>query len=429
MNSKYIRLITLASLLILILTFSSCGKKYLGYGTLLWSDNEEIIQTGKVVTIISESDLADIYLVNDGLSEESYQIDRWRISFFEERSEAEEKAQEIIAYKTIFARNLKDGLLIREQPDINSNRVYKMRKNQVLKVYGRMENMSTVGQYEGYWYQVLTEYGVAGYCFDHYLDIFDSSVKPEEQVDPAQLLMESAFTGVYFPSAFVEMIEKKAIDLTLFKPQIGFFPDPENKTIKIVTNTYTLSFQWETPSLLDKRSFELADSGLEVTVFSDTRLQVRYYYQDKKVITNYVVIENIEDIIIAENERREGLFTALLETGTNYTSSAYGEINIGLDRNFSWRGYDRLTPQIIPGGSDGTGKIRFDKFLSPALREEYTGVITFNLRYGEEFIQINFLYSLEERKLRLTYIPENNFENKIVRKKSNSPIVIAFSAE
>ncbi|MCF6335776.1 MAG: SH3 domain-containing protein, partial [Spirochaetales bacterium] len=161
MNSKYIRLITLASLLILILTFSSCGKKYLGYGTLLWSDNEEIIQTGKVVTIISESDLADIYLVNDGLSEESYQIDRWRISFFEERSEAEEKAQEIIAYKTIFARNLKDGLLIREQPDINSNRVYKMRKNQVLKVYGRMENMSTVGQYEGYWYQVLPKDGVA----------------------------------------------------------------------------------------------------------------------------------------------------------------------------------------------------------------------------------------------------------------------------
>ncbi len=429
MNSKYIRIIVTTSLLLLILTFSSCGKKYLGFGTVLWSDKEESIQTGQVVTIISESELADMYLVNDGTGEESVQMERWRVSFFEEKDQAEENALEVLKYKTIFARNLKDGLLIRERPDINSQRVYKMRKDQIIKIYGKIESVSTIGQYEGFWYKVLTEDGIAGYCFDHYLDIFDSSVKPEEKVDPAELLMESAFTGIYYPAAFVDMINKKAIDLSLFKPQTGFFPDPENKNVKIVTNGYSVTFKWETLSLIDKRSFELDDSGLEITVFSDTKLQVRYYYQDEKVITNYVVIENIEDIIIEENERREALFTSLIETGTNYTSSAYGQISIGTDGSFSWIGYQRLTPQIIPDGSGGTGKIRFDKFLSPSLREEYTGVISFEFKYGEEYIPVNFLYSLEERKLRLTYIPENDFEEKIVRKKSNSPIVIAFSAK
>ena len=428
MKSKYIRPLILSGLLVLVLTISSCGKNYLGYGTVLWSDREDLIQTGDIVTIISESDLADVYLVNNGTSEESIQLDRWRVAFYEERIYAEEKAEEVLSYKTIFARNLRDGLLIREKPDINSQRVYKMRKDQIIKVYGRMENISTVGQYEGFWYKVLTEDGIAGYCFDHYLDIFDSSVKPEEKVDPAQLLMASAFTGVYYPSEFVDMINKKAIDLTLFNPRTGFFPDTESKSVNIVTNSYSLTFKWENLSLIDKRSFELMDSGLEVTVFSDKKIQARYYYQDKKVISNYVVIENIEDIIIAESERRENLFTALLETGTNFTSTAYGKINIMPDGSFSWDGYQRLSPQIIPDGSSGTGRIRFDKFLSSSLRDEYTGVISFYFDYGEESIPINFLYTLERNKLRLIYIPGNDFEEKIVRKKSNSPIVIAFSA-
>ena len=380
MNSKYLRALT--GFFILITIFSSCSQKILGYGTILWAPESGLISTGQTVTIISESELADVYLLNDGSSEEPVQMDRWRVEFFEEETLAHERSKSILQYETIFARNLKDGLLIREEPGINSQRVYKMRKNQVIKVIDRIADISTVGQYEGYWYQIITEDGTNGYCFDHYLDIFDRSVKPEEKVDPAEMLLEAAFNRSYYPSRFIDMIRNEAIDLKLFKPQIGLFPDLENRKLKIANNGYSINVEWDSLTLIDKRSFELGESGVEVTVLSDTQLQLSYYYEGQKIIVNYVIIENIEDIIIAETERRETLYNSLLETGTSFSSNAYGNIKMQFDGSFTWIDYDRLIPQIIPNGSDGTGKIKFDKFLSPAVRDEYTGIMSFNFKYG-----------------------------------------------
>ena len=427
MNNKYIRILT--GFFIIILTLTSCSQKILGYGTILWSPEGSSFSTGQTVTIISESELADVYLINDGSSEESVQMERWRVAFFEEKLMAEEKSKTVLEYKTIFARNLKDGLLIREEPSINSQRVYKMRKNQIIKVFDRTATISAVGQYEGFWYRVITEDGTSGYCFDHYLDIYDSSVKPEEKVNPAEVLLNAAFTKIYHPSSFMDMIKNSAIDLNQFRPQIGLFPDLENQSLRIVNNGYSISFDWNFLTLIDKRSFELGETGVEVTVLSDTRLQVSYYYEGEKIIINYFVIESIEDIIIAETERRETLYNSLLETGTSFSSNAYGNIRMQFDGGFTWTDYNRLVPQIIPDGSDGTGKIRFDKFLSKDLVDEYTGIISFNFKYGDRLIPIDFLYTLVDRKLRLTYVPENDITKNIVRKKSISPIVIAFSAD
>ena len=99
------------------------------------------------------------------------------------------------------------------------------------------------------------------------------------------------------------------------------------------------------------------------------------------------------------------------------------------DGSFTWSDYDRLIPQIIPDGSDGTGKIKFNNFLSGNLGDEYTGVISFGFKFGDRIIPVIFLYTLLEKKLRLTFVPENDITNDIVRKKSISPIVIAFSAD
>ena len=225
------------------------------------------------------------------------------------------------------------------------------------------------------------------------------------------------------------MIRNSAIDLKLFKPQIGLFPDLENRSLRIVTNEYSISVDWDSSTLIDKRSFELVDTGVEVTVLSDTKLQIIYYYEGEKVITNYYIIESIEDIIIAETERRESLYSSLLEKGTSFSSDAYGNIRMQFDGSFIWTNYNRLAPQIIPNGSDGTGKIRFDKFLSKNLVDEYTGIISFNFKYGDSLIPIDFLYTLVDKKLRLTYVPENDITDNIVKKKSTSPIVIAFSAD
>lgn len=428
MNSKYIRIIT--GLFIIFITFLSCSPKILGYGTILWSPDENLYSTGENVTVISESDLADVYLISDGSDNDPVQIDRWRVNLFKELNEAENFSKTVLEFKNIYARNLKDGLLIRKEPSINSDRVYKMRGNQILKVYGRTSELSIIGQYEGYWYNVITEDGVSGFCFDHYLDIYDNSISPEEKENPAEMLINTAFTKIYHPSSFIDMISNSAIDLRKFNPGIGLFPDLDNKSLRIVTNTHSISVPWDYPALVDKRSFSLGKERMIVHVLSETKLQVNYYYEDQKVITNYYVIEGIEDIILNETERREELYNTLIETGTSFSSNAYGNIYMQIDGSFIWKNYDRLVPQIIPAGSEGTGRIRFNKFISSNLKEEYTDIISFDFKYGDRIITIDFLYTLEGTKLRLTYVPENEIDKlKIVHKKSISPVVIAFSAD
>ena len=417
-----------ATFLIMIITLTSCGKKNIGYGTIIWADNENSLVTGQIVTIISQSELADVFLIKNNDNKEPVQIERWRVSFFDDISQAEEYSKIINKYKTIFARNLKDGLLIRKEPTINSERVYKMRKNQILKVYGKIDVIDTIGQYEGYWYKVITEEGINGFCFDHYLDVYDSSISPEKKVNPAELLMTKAFKQVYRPSQYIDMINEKAVNLRKFDPKIGLFPDPENKKLNLITNAYSISFTWDKLSLVDNRSFSLGENGAVVHVLSDSKLQLDYYYQDQKEIMVFVVIEGMEDIILNESERREALYTSLLEAGNSMSSNAYGTIKININGSFSWKGNDKLVPQIIPSGSNGSGNLRFDKFIDDSLKEEFTGIISFYFNYGDKQIPVYFLYTLEENKLRITYVPDKDLNNLgIVSKKSISPVVIAFS--
>ncbi len=417
-----------AALLFILITLISCGKQNIGYGTILWSDNKGLFSTGEIVSIISQSELADVYLIKNDNSTEPVQIERWRVSFFDELSQAENYSAEIIKYKTIFARNLKDGLLIRKEPDINSDRVYKMRKNQILKVYGKTDTIATIGQYKGYWYKVITEEGIKGFCFDHYLDVYDSSISPEKKINPAELLMTKAFSQVYRPSQFIDMIKNNAVNLKKFDQKIGLFPDPDNKKLNLLTSEYSITFTWDKLSLVDNRSFSLGENGAVVHILSDSKLQLDYYYQDQKKTMLFVVIEGMEDIILKESERREALYTALLEAGNSMSSNAYGTIKIDIDGSFTWKGYDKLVPQIIPTGSNGSGKLRFEKFVGESLKEEFTGIISFYFNFGKKQIPVYFLYTLEEKKLRITYVPDKDINNLgIVTKKSISPVVIAFS--
>lgn len=407
----------------------SCGKKYIGYGVLLWSPNEEILQTGATLPIISESKLNDTYTVQKSDSKEQIELPKWRLDVFETEEEAGKNGETVAQYKTIFAHNLKDGLLIRETPDVTSNRVYKMKRGQIIKIIGRTDKMAEVGQYTGFWYKVLTEDGIKGYCFDHYLDIFDSSIPPEKQVNPAEVLMRKAFSQNYHPASFTTMLKHSSIILSYFKPEIGIFPDIENKSIKVTTNSFTKTFSWDELVLIDKRTFELGDSGFEISVISDNHIRVVYPYEGTKMRGDYYVIDNMDEIIAAEMDRREELYQQLMNETKPYESSAYGSITFFGGRDFRWQNYERLVPQIIPQDAGETGKISFDTFISPDIETDSDGVLTFIFNSGTGKEYIYFLYTLSEGKLKLTYIPSTYISEHLVKRVTSSPLILAFNAQ
>ncbi len=412
-----------------LIVLTSCSEKYIGYGVLLWSPDEKIVSTGSVLPVLSESRINDSYMVKQKKGKNILELPRWRVKLCDTKTEASQAAKTILKFKTIFARNLKDGLLIRKEPTVTSPRVYKMKKNQIIKIIGRTNTMKNVGPYTGYWYNVLTADGVSGYCFDHYLDIYDSSVPPEKQVHPAQELLKEAFSKNYHPALFVTMIKNATIILNSFKPQIGLFPDMENKTVTITTPTYKKTYTWEKPILIDKRSFSINNDGLEVSVLSDTHIRVQYHYEGGKIITDYYVIDNMEDIISSEMDRRTALYERLSKNGIPYKSSAYGTISFFSNRNFSWTNNGRLIPQVIPKASGNTGKVYFDNFISPDLKTDADGVITFVFISGKKENAVNFLYTLSENKLKLTFVPASYIQKNLVVRRTVSPLILAFQAQ
>src|SRR6056297_2740232 len=120
----YISLLAMVGTLLL----STCTGGTIGYGVVLLSPDTNAIETGALVEIKEKSDINDTYTVGYPDSQETYEIDKWRVDAFEERSTAASRAEEYEQVKNLFARNLRDGLAIREQPDISAHRVYKLRK-------------------------------------------------------------------------------------------------------------------------------------------------------------------------------------------------------------------------------------------------------------------------------------------------------------
>ncbi len=417
-------------ILILISLLSvSCKQKYIGYGVLLWSPNENILETGITLPVVSQSKINNTYTVKKIESKEQMEIPKWRIELFKTAEEAETNAKAVKKYKTIFARNLTDGLLIREKPDVSSNRVYKMKRGQQIKIIGRTENMSNVGQYTGFWYRVLTEDGSRGYCFDHYLDIFDSSIPPEKQIDPAEKLMKEAFSKNYHPAAFTTMLKTSSIILSYFKPDTGLFPDIENKSVRVVTRSYSKTFSWDKLVLIDKRSFELGDTGFEVSVISDNHIRIAYPYEGTTIRGDYYVIDNMDELIAKEMDRREELYQQLMNESKPYVSSAYGSITFFGERDFRWQNYERLVPQVIPEDAGETGKVSFDTFISPDVETDSNGVLTFIFNTGTEKNYVYFLYTLSGEKLKLTYVPSNYISEHLVKRTTSSPLILAFNGQ
>jgi len=255
------------------LLFSTCSGGAIGYGVVLLSPDTNAIETGALVEIKEESDINDTYTVGYPDSQETYEIDRWRVEAFEERSAAASRAKEYKQFKDLFARNLRDGLAIREQPDISANRVYKLRKDQELKIIEQTDKQEQIGGHDGTWYKVMTKDGTQGYSFDYYLNVFDITAEPEEQQGPDLTLLRETLEKSFHPESFKEMQEKQQIDLERFSTNYGLFSDMDKQSITIRLHNMTYSFEYDEIKRINEKRFAFIPSELELIVRTEDRVQ------------------------------------------------------------------------------------------------------------------------------------------------------------
>jgi len=410
-----------------VLVLSGCSGKALGYGVVLLSPDEQAVQTGSLVEITDQSDLNNTYGITPEDSDAPYRIDMWRVRFFEDEEEARTSAMEYRDYVRLYGRNLRDGLAIREEPGINSLRVYKMRLGQQVKILRKTGVEEEIGGHRGYWYQVLTSDGVEGYCFDYYLEIFDINAEPKVEEGPDLSELADALTRIYRPIVFQDMIRNRRIRLDRFSQAYGLFPDPDEKTLEVRLFEKNYSFQYSSIKKTGPSNYLLLPAGVEFIVRSEARVQLVFTEEDITYdpVFIYLEQETIEDLRAEEQERRKELFQSILENGPEYSGSAYGRISFREDNRFTWENLDRLVPGIIPDTGYRDGEVGFGYFLGEELRETYDGVMALYFSRAPSK-PILFLYRLEESSLKLEFLPERNVEERVVRSGSSSPLIMAF---
>ena len=363
--SKY----TVTLLLIIIsAALSSCGSKYTGWAVLYIEDSENGLEAGTVFPVLQESDIRDAYTIEAAGHDTGLDIARWKMSFHEKEDDARQFAADYTEWIDIYAVTLLNGLSIRESADSSSERIYKLREGQTVKIIGRNEQMVNIADHDGYWYSVLTEDGTSGYCFDKNLRMYNAR---EEGAGITSVLdtelLQTFYNRAFRPEYFKDMIRENRIDLSRFRTTRGIFAYPEEKKIVLSLKDMQQVFEYTSVSQNSSGRFIFEGSSLMVEMRGENTIAIYYNHNSKEYAEVMVYISNIEELIEAEIERRKLLFEQIAELGS-VSSSAYGRIIFEENRAFRWTNYKRLVPGVLPESAGENGRLEFNYF--PGLNTE-----------------------------------------------------------
>lgn len=433
-NSRAPRIHSVALLLVASLLLAACADRTVGSGVVLWSPDEELIRSGSVVTVVSESDITNTYVVEAEVLGEPLELPRWRVELFESSEEAEAYAAEYAASfdgsTTLYARATRNALPIRTEARASAtNTVYRLRENEEIKLIGRSPEQVNLEGLVSFWYEALTRTGERGWVFGYTLEVYDPTdpsvvVQRGGSDDP---LVDLLVQNVWRPIYFLDMISNGAIDLELFRPEYGLFPDPENRQLELVLPYHSTIFEYESITRVGPRRYLAEGTSLQLTFQRNDELSIQYRLNDQQyILALQRVPGGVQEYIDRETERRDEIYRELLETGPTYTSDNYGTLRLREDRRFEWIGYDRLVPTAVPAGARTTGRIDLGLFLSANLMQQFDGALSFIFDGATQ--PVSFAYTYRGDAVRLVWIQQADIDDRVVLRTAVSPLTIFMSS-
>jgi hypothetical protein len=351
---------------------------------------------------------------------------------------AQKMAGDFGEFARIYGETLQDGLPIRDAPDNSAKRVYRLRQGELIKVLSLAEGtqaLSTNGNpLPGQWYQVLTEDGSRGYCFSYRLRLFEHRGGPlqlvrevQEEADPD---IERVLRQTWSPEFYGTMLALQKIDLEELSRHWRFAPAEEPGIAHIYVPAINKTFSYTGIRAEGDRSWRFEGAPLQMRLRSDTSLEVQFTENGGALQTLVFVAlpSDVEDNIRQEIARREVLFRRIYTLGPVFRSDNYGVLSFSQDGRFSWTGFERLIPWVIPPTAQGSGTLSMGLFLPPDLQRGYDGAFSLYLDgpVSGSDQRIHFLYTLESQGFRIEYVPQANLDGVTVTRRSGSPMVIYF---
>ncbi|MCL2294021.1 MAG: SH3 domain-containing protein [Spirochaetes bacterium] len=416
------RTFSIFTALLLLLFAFSCSRA-VGYLVVVWPPDESDLGYGELVRVISQSELRNIFVIEKAGSRVREEVPRPIGKFFDRRRDAERFAAEFKPYINMFAFT-ETALNVRRLPDANSERVYRLRPGQVVKIVSKSQTPSVVGHLTGYWTEVMTESGVIGYSFGSFLTFFtrDTSLSRQEH---EQQLLDSFFNNTWYPTVYADIINSGNIVIESLQTGEGLFPDRANNRIVIQTQRERIEFNFTDISFEGSNTVAFLGTPLEIILYSTERIYVSYTHRGVNHLAFYTTLEMpLERYIEEEVLRRIAVLDRFYARGRNLTSDLYGTISLGDRRRFTWTGYLNLVPDVFPFGFGSTGTVQSNYFLASRLARRFDGVITF--AFDSPGREIVFAYLFVDDAVRFTHIPERNIERGIVTSIPAEPRVIYF---
>jgi hypothetical protein len=433
----------LPGLLVLCVFFLiSCGPRKIGYAVLLWPADDAAPETGSVLPVDEESRLKQTYTAGGPSKDteaEQREIAVWRVQFFPKEDEAQTFAAGFQSVKELYATANRNALPIREKADRLSRQVYRLRQNETMKILALSTTPSDENGLQGYWYKVLTEEGVSGFCFNYYLTLYNAKTNTviTTSQDASQEAVAAILTNPWRPDFFRDMAATGRIDLARFRSNYGLFFDEEPRQLRIVLPGVSLSVPFSRVRKASGETYIAEGSDVQMQLRANqTELVVSYSQNANRRTSIFTAFkDDADEVITREKERRRNTLLAFLAHGSRLRSDAYGEISVTEEGDFVWSDYGRLVPAVIPGGlpkprdpeaaAAGQGKVEFSVFTSGEAQNSYGGVITFHFEGTPR--AVNFFYRFTEQGTQLIHIPPESIEENLVRRRPMNPLVLFFT--
>ncbi len=420
--------------IVMLFCLVSCDS-VIGYGVLLWSLPEYNLSDATIVPVYVKSNISKTYIIGVPDTKEKIEVPLWQITEPQKKGKAEKRAARYMDYQHTYARVFLDGLPMREDAVNTSKQIYRLRKDEVIKVLYKTTGqavMSGNNAMQGEWLRVLASDGTSGWCFSYNLRLFNET---EQETTVVETVVEedSLFTAlsnnIWYPESYATMIKRKTVDLNRMTSRPAFTLDTETKTIHFDQNDIVVDAEYTSYKKSSGNVYKFADTPLSVTVRNENFIVVQYS-DEKGMPTSFNLVTlatPIEEVIQNEVERREQLFTVLRTFGAYCKSSNYGTITFTENNGFTWDNYNRLVPSLIARGSGSSGTVSFDYFLASSLGSTYDGAITFTFDATET--SYLFLYKIEEDGIRLESANKAVLKDNVVQQRGNDSLVLYFAFE
>jgi hypothetical protein len=429
---------------ICLFSFSGCSGKYIGYGVLLWGIDDPPIPAGTVLAVQVRSNIEQSWITTppDEYKAEGKEfalVPLPHLEFFSSKRKADKFAASFSEYAITYAETLQDGLPIRDKPENNAKRTYRLKEGEIIKIISPAKGVEAISSsgnpLEGAWFDVLTQSGSKGFCFSYRLRMFDHSSSPlgssGQQAEAGEdKELDLILSRIWYPESYGVMIDSGRLDLDILSKNYSFNPGITNRRARIFLESGTEEFRYRKITKAGEHSWTFDDTPLKVTLGSNSKLEVIWEDDiNKKHSAIFVSLPGtVESIVKEEKEKRQGKYISLYNRGPEYSSSNYGVLTLSANGNFNWDNIDTLPEGMLPASAVGTGKVDTEYTLAGEMAERYTGAfaLRFNAASGAGTVLV-FAYTLDNQGLRMEYIPHDYVQSNTVSRRTPSPFVIYFN--